>query len=116
MTLQEFVDRHCPGKSYDSCHDSPCPYSSHLHGCTHPLHPKNQSGWAVTIEALTAIDAGFTGTEDEDSLIVWHDHEWIGRYSRNASLVCLIADARAHMKAHHDLALPYSMPAVAGGA
>jgi hypothetical protein len=76
---------------------------------------ERRSGWAVTIEALTAIDAGFTGTEDEDSLIVWHDHEWIGRYSRNASLVCLIADARRHMAEQHGVALPYSVPATAGG-
>ncbi len=76
---------------------------------------ERRSGWAVILEALQAIDAGFTGTEDEDSLIVWHDHEWIARYSRNASLVCLIADARRHMAEHHGITLPYSVPATAGG-
>lgn len=42
LRLSEFMDGQCKGRFYDSCHDSPCPYSSHLYGCTHPLHPKNQ--------------------------------------------------------------------------
>jgi len=40
--LREFVEKHCLDKSCDSCHDSACRYSSHLNGCTHPLHPKNR--------------------------------------------------------------------------
>ncbi|MDI3534798.1 MAG: hypothetical protein PWQ82_1163 [Thermosediminibacterales bacterium] len=42
MTIDEFVKKHCTGKEYDSCVDSPCPYSS-ASGCRHPLHPKNKN-------------------------------------------------------------------------
>jgi len=115
MTLAEFVDKHCLDKFSDSCHDSPCRYSSHMHGCTHPLHPKNAVGWTVPITILQAIDPGFSGTEDEDAFVVWHDGEFVARYSRNASPVSLIADARQHMREHHDVTLPYSVHAVAGG-
>ena len=115
MTLAEFMSVHCPRGSYDSCHDSPCRYSSHLHGCTHPLHPKNQSGLTVMLPLLHAIDPGFTGHEDEDTLTVSHDGEPVARYSRNVSVVCLIADARQHMAEKHGVRLPYSVHAVAGG-
>ncbi len=116
MTLPEFVARHCTNPFDDSCHNSSCWYSSHADGCRHPLHPKNQSGWRVIIDALTAIDSGFSGTEDEDTLIVWHGAEVLGQYSRNASVVDLIADARQHMREYHNVTLPYSVHAVAGGA
>lgn len=180
--LREFVEKHCLDKSCDSCHDSACRYSSHLNGCTHPLHPKNhrdlgfvicpicnngkgpvggrpkrhsrdelrrhlatfhrrldiddlmavaedattkyaaifsrpQAGWAVAVEALTAIDSGFTGTEDEDTLTVEHDGELVARYSRAVAMPVLIADARQHMAEHHGVRLPYSVPAASlGGA
>ena len=39
--LTEFIDTHCRGKEFDSCCNSPCPYSS-SGGCKHPEHPKNQ--------------------------------------------------------------------------
>jgi len=120
MTLPEFTNTVCPGASgyrlYDSCHDSPCRYSSHADGCRHPLHPKNQPGWVVPLAALHAIDSGFSGSEDEDTLVVSHDGEFVARYSRHASPVSLIADARQHMREHHDVTLPYSVHAVAGGA
>lgn len=40
MSLKFFIDNHCVGKQFDSCVESPCPFSSHS-GCRHPLHPKN---------------------------------------------------------------------------
>jgi len=40
IKLKTFVDTQCVGKEYDSCINSPCPYSSGQ-GCTHPSHPKN---------------------------------------------------------------------------
>jgi len=38
--LAEFVRNTCVGGAFDSCVDSPCPYSS-SGGCMHPLHPSN---------------------------------------------------------------------------
>jgi hypothetical protein len=73
-------------------------------------------GWRVIIDALTSIDPGFSGTEDEDTLVVLHDGEFVARYSRHASVASLIADARQHMREHHGVTLPYSVHAVAGGA
>jgi hypothetical protein len=76
---------------------------------------KNPRGWSVPLVVLQAIDSGFTGHEDEDTLTVSHDGEPVARYSKNASMVDLIADARQHMKVHHGVTLPYSVHAVAGG-
>jgi hypothetical protein len=42
MTLQEFAEKHCTGRQYDSCIGTPCTWSSGS-GCFHPLHPKNAS-------------------------------------------------------------------------
>lgn len=76
---------------------------------------RSKGGWAAPLPMLHAIDPGFSGTEDEDTLVVWHDGELVARYSRHASVVSLIADARQHMAEKHGVALPYSVRAVAGG-
>lgn len=39
--LDHFVKTHCQGSAYDSCKNSPCPWSS-AGGCTHPQHPENK--------------------------------------------------------------------------
>lgn len=36
--LSKFLAEKCAGPEYDSCHNSPCPYSSSA-GCTHQDHP-----------------------------------------------------------------------------
>jgi hypothetical protein len=41
--IQQFTERVCNPRGwgqYDSCKNSPCPYSSHS-GCQHPEHPNN---------------------------------------------------------------------------
>lgn len=38
--LQQFLANCCHWQQYDSCINSPCPYSSY-EGCQHPDHPKN---------------------------------------------------------------------------
>jgi hypothetical protein len=40
ITQEQFVEKYCEGKQYDSCKESPCPYASHS-GCKHPKHPDN---------------------------------------------------------------------------
>ena len=40
--LTEFIDKHCVGKQYDTCTNSPCLYASSS-GCQHVQHPKNQA-------------------------------------------------------------------------
>ena len=72
-------------------------------------------GWPVPLVVLTAIDPGFAGHEDEDTLTVSHDGEVVARYSRHAGMVDLIADARQHMAEHHGVRLPYSLPAASLG-
>ena len=66
---------------------------------------------------LRVIDSGFSVSDDETYLIVWHDGAWVGRYGPGASAVDLLADARKHMAEHHGADLPYSVPAASlGGA
>lgn len=112
------------------CRYDTCTLVNHLQGFHHredawslvglaaDIADKRRSrGWSVPLVVLTVIDPGFTGHEDEDTLTVEHDGELVARYSRHASLVCLIADARQHMAEKHGVALPYSVPAAAlGGA
>jgi hypothetical protein len=38
--MAAFVREYCQGKQYDSCANSPCPFSS-PNGCQHPMHPKH---------------------------------------------------------------------------
>ena len=40
LTMEDFLERHCEGKQYDSCANTPCKFASPS-GCTHPRHPKN---------------------------------------------------------------------------
>jgi hypothetical protein len=40
-SLKDFVEKHCVGKEYDSCKNSPCLYASSS-GCQHPLYPKQK--------------------------------------------------------------------------
>ena len=43
LERQQFAEKVCNPRGwgkYDSCKNSPCPYSSHV-GCKHPEHPNN---------------------------------------------------------------------------
>lgn len=42
-SMEVFLQEYCDGLQYDSCVESPCPFSSHS-GCTNPMHPKNYPG------------------------------------------------------------------------
>lgn len=71
MTLQEFVDRHCVGRQYDSCIGTPCTYSGGA-GCIHPLHPWNARAHqpaAPTGEWSNDVPAGDVKIMDLDDFL-----------------------------------------------
>ena len=67
MNLHDFVQKHCEGKQYDSCIESPCRFSSHS-GCRHPMHPNNKEQEMVELKK----DA-----ENVSNLLFDYQREWI---------------------------------------
>lgn len=105
MTLAEFREKHCAGREYDSCANSPCRYSN-PNGCQHPLYPTMQrlkhAGWSVTNILPPRLQrAGFTLTEDEDFLVLWHEGEWIARFLGIATnMPYIMRECDAHLETH----------------
>lgn len=70
--LEVFLEKHCTGRQYDSCIDSPCPSSS-FSGCLHPLHPKNK-GKGRNVPRLCK-DCGETHPDITFNLFTEDSHE-----------------------------------------
>lgn len=45
----------------------------------------------------------FELAEDEDSVVLLHEHEWIARYSKHTSYWMIIRDAKAHLEDVHGI-------------
>jgi hypothetical protein len=62
--------------------------------------------WTVThILPARLQRAGFELTEDEDFLVLWHEHQWIARFLGIATnMPYIIQEADAHLRSHRVVA------------
>jgi hypothetical protein len=51
---------------------------------------------------------GMELAEDEDFVILLHEHEWIARYGHSGSFAGMVADARAHLAERHGIRFDYT--------
>lgn len=51
---------------------------------------------------------GMELAEDEDSVILLHDHEWLSRYGKHTPYWWLIRDAKNHLEQEHGIRFDYT--------
>jgi len=60
--------------------------------------------WAINDTLPSYLQfLGFSLTEDENFVVLWHEGEWIGRYYMNAPLWAMTGDAKAHLADKHSV-------------
>ncbi len=72
------------------------------HATSHTDEPAYPNGWSVTNILPPRLQrAGFTLTEDEDFLVLWHEHEFVARFLGIATnMPNIILECDAHLIAH----------------
>lgn len=64
--------------------------------------------WKLDILPRYLTRHGMEIVEDEDCVILLHDHEWIARYGHSGTFIGMLADARAHLAEHHGIRFDYT--------